>query len=353
MIFTSSKFGHDISTWQDAPEIAGSVNFETMKNNGAAFVILRSSVGDLGDADFETYKINSRGHLPRGLYHYWWNSKSPQLQAQVCINAIGGEQFEGRVWLDLENSTVGAYANWQSWKTFLELMRATGLRVGIYTGYYWWQTNAVNKGADLAYFRQFPLWQAWYTDKPADVQICTGWDSMMIWQDTALYNGQNAGVESTAIDRDKWNDAYNFETEWGATIPLPGGNTMLYGRVNTGVLNVRTGAGAAYTDIGDLQLNDHIIATETVGGWLKLKEAYRGGWNGEPVQLASGAVINTSTMAMWCKDSYIVIVDAPVVVTPPPPPPPVVTLESITIEPTAGTIITYLYSDGTTKKETV
>ena len=31
MIYNTSKFGHDISTWQDAPNIAGSVDFQKMR----------------------------------------------------------------------------------------------------------------------------------------------------------------------------------------------------------------------------------------------------------------------------------------------------------------------------------
>jgi GH25 family lysozyme M1 (1,4-beta-N-acetylmuramidase) len=219
MNFVTSKFGFDISTWQDDPNIAGSVNFLKMRDNGASFCIMRASVGNFKDADFETYKINSRGILPRAIYHYYWNNVEPKAQAQTCLDAIGSEKFEGRIWLDLESKEPGLYGGWRSWKVFIETIQAAGLRVGIYTGYYYWQEYAVNKGADLVYFGQLPLWQAWYTSNPANVLVAQGWNRMMIWQDTSLYNGQNAGVESTTIDHNKWNDAYNFEAEWG-TAPV-------------------------------------------------------------------------------------------------------------------------------------
>jgi len=228
MIFQSSKFGHDISTWQDDPNVAGSVNFQKMRDNGASFVIMRASVGNQYDVDFPTYKINSRGILPRGVYHYYWNNIDPRFQAQTCLAAIGGEAIEGRVWLDLETREAGSFRGSAHWRTFIEVIQAAGYRVGIYTGYYWWKDEAVNKGADLNYFAQFPLWQAWYTANSADVLVALGWSSMMMWQDTSLYNGQNAGVESTAIDRDFWNDAYDFNTEWGIVTPPPNGGTMRY-----------------------------------------------------------------------------------------------------------------------------
>jgi len=217
MIFQSSKFGHDISTWQDDPNVAGSVNFQKMRDNGASFVIMRASVGNQYDVDFPTYKINSRGILPRGVYHYYWNNIDPKVQAQTCIAAIGGEAIEGRVWLDLETREAGVYRGSAHWRTFIETIQAAGYRVGIYTGYYWWKDEAVNKGADLNYFAQFPLWQAWYTSDPAIVQIAQGWGKMMLWQDTSSYPGSVAGVESPTIDHNFWNDAYNFNTEWGTT----------------------------------------------------------------------------------------------------------------------------------------
>jgi hypothetical protein len=136
------------------------------------------------------------------------------------LSAIGTEKFEGRVWLDLETTSAGAYTGWRNWKIFIETIQAAGLRVGIYSGYYWWKTNAVDAGADLNYFAQFPLWQAWYTSHAIDVLVARGWSSMMIWQHSSTGGGFSAGVESANIDQNKWNDAYNFDSEWTTSPPI-------------------------------------------------------------------------------------------------------------------------------------
>ena len=117
---------------------------------------------------------------------------------------------------------------------------------------------------------------------------------------------------------------------------------MLYGKVNTVALNIRTTNAATGMDIGDLVANDYIIATETLNGWWKLKEAYRGGWTGAPVALANGVLVNSNTGPMWCKDAYVVVVPAPPV-TPPPTPGGVAKIE---ILPAPGTIIRELDAAG-------
>ena len=101
---------------------------------------------------------------------------------------------------------------------------------------------------------------------------------------------------------------------------------MLYGKVNTAVLNIRNAGSASGIDIGDLQQNDYIVAARSVGGWWELKEAYRGSWTGAPVKLANGVAVNDYTGGAWAKDSYIVIVPAPVVPQPAPTKPVSVTV---------------------------
>lgn len=262
MIYNTSKFGHDISTWQDAPNIAGSVDFQKMRNNGASFVILRSSVGNLKDEDFETYKINSRGILPRAIYHYYWNNISPVEQANAIINALGGERIEGRIWIDLETTSAGVYNRPANWRALMQILEAKGYRTGVYTGKYWWDDYAVKTGEDLSYFYERPLWEAWYINDPAYVIVAGKWLRMMLWQDTSLYNGQAAGVESTAIDRNKWNDDYSFFAEWGATPQPPTGETMSYKGTVIKTVRIRN---ADNTDAGGL-----LYAGDVVYGEVKL-----------------------------------------------------------------------------------
>ena len=291
---------------------------------------MRSTVGNLLDVDFQTYKANSRGKIPRGVYHYYWNSVSPVTQAQLCLSAIGTEKFEGRVWLDLETTTSGAYAGAANWKRFLNVILAAGLRVGIYTGYYWWKTYAVDTLSDIYYFAQYPLWQAWYTTNAVEVMVAKPWSSMMIWQDTSLYNGQNAGAEGTAIDRDRWNDLYSFINEWQAITPPPTGEppmTLGTAREAKGNLaSVRTAPDVSGAKIGTIAGGSTVNFMELVNGskvatdkWLKLPDGI------SYVNQFVGGV------------TYFTILTMPSIT----PPPPVTTLPVLPVSITLGDNVTY------------
>ena len=318
MIYNTSKFGHDISTWQDAPNIAGSVDFQKMRNNGASFVILRSSVGNLKDEDFETYKINSRGILPRAIYHYYWNNISPVEQANAIINALGGERIEGRIWIDLETTSAGVYNRPANWRALMQILEAKGYRTGVYTGKYWWDDYAVKTGEDLSYFYERPLWEAWYINDPAYVIVAGKWLRMMLWQDTSLYNGQAAGVESTAIDRNWWNDDYSFFAEWGATPQPPQEATMETWKVITASLKVRSGNSTAYGQVQSLALDDKIEGVfDQATQWIDISKIIR----------VNGNTFSPVAPAKWWCSGLPAYVEK-VVVTPPPPP----VTDSITLD---------------------
>jgi hypothetical protein len=177
----------------------------------------------------------------------------------------------------LENDTAGAYNKPRHWRAFCEILESKGYRVGTYTGYYWWQKYAIATGADLSYFYARPLWQAWYNPNPANVLIAGKWSRMMIWQDTSTGGGYAAGVESPDIDHDKWNDAYNFATEWTTT-----GDPMKIYDIK-GLMNIRATASATGTDIGDLLINDRVEVTvvqvTSTDKWGKLSTITRAGVN--------------------------------------------------------------------------
>ncbi len=87
-------------------------------------------------------------------------------------------------------------------------------------------------------------------------------------------------------------------------------------RVNTSVLNIRTGAGSNYQDVGDLLLNDQIEVTETMGGWHHIIRWRRGDLD--------KTLPNSSS---WCSSAYTVEIANPV----PPDPEPTPTVKPLTI----------------------
>ena len=341
MIWQSSRHGYDVSVYQDRNDTAQPIDFVKMKVSGASFVILRASVGNLLDEDITTNLNNSRGVLPRGVYHYWWNSVSPEAQAATLMAALGGEKIEGRVWIDLETPNAGVYNKPRHWQAFMQALEAKGYRVGTYTGYPWWKNNALIAGEDLSYFYARPLWQAWYTSNPANVLIAGAWSRMMIWQDGTPAIGPAVGVESPTIDHNQWNDEYNFAAEWDAVeVPPTNGGTMITGTIKAGVvLNVRnaptTGAVITTLNAGDKVYGD----IDPASGWFKIQYIIR----------LSGTRQDFNPAA-FCSASATYYTGPFVTVTPPPAP--VVTVSNVTVTLAPGSKVTTTYSDGTQKVET-
>jgi len=200
----------------------------------------------------------------------------------------------------------------------------------------------------LARLRSYKTWIAGYPANPdlyASIPagyIPTGF-TVWMWQYSS--SAHPDGIVATSVDVNWLAPEFIAKLE-GATPPT-GETPMLYGKVNTAVLNIRNAGSASGIDIGDLQQNDYIVAARSVGGWWELKEAYRGSWTGAPVKLANGVAVNDYTGGAWAKDSYIVVVPAPVVT-----PPPARTVTDINIALAAGSVVTRKYSDGTTESET-
>jgi hypothetical protein len=314
-------FGYDISKWQDAPDTAAIVDFNKMKSTGAAFVILRVGQGNFIDREWRKHLTNSRGILPRAAYWFYDPRYDPQLQAAMCTAAIGSERLEGRVWLDLEFDWPGTFHASNHWRTFQDLLKRAGFRTGVYTRQTWWE----GRGADMGYWGGEPFWLAQYNNVldliPSGLRI-----PPMLWQDRILTTGREAGVESEEIDRDIWNSQYSFATEWGAQPPETGEPMALplYGKVSavvTGTLQIRTGPGANYQDIGDLKAGDHVIASISQNGWWRLSNAFRGSWTGENIRLVDGRTVVERAVAsndVWCSGAYLVTIPGPVVEPDPP-----------------------------------
>ena len=228
MIFTyRGIFGFDISCWQDSPAIPGNVNFQKMRDYGASFVIIKATQGDFKDADFDTHWRSSKGILPRAAYHYYDNRYDPKTQARTFYAAIQHDP-EGIAWVDLEDRTVSTYSGWRRWYDFLEeFKRLSGLRVGIYTGFYYWIENMrTATTAQLDYFLNYPLWLAAYSTDPlhpyyAGIKCPPPWDTPVILQSGTPAIGLQAGVESKEIDYDQFNgDQSRFDYIFG-TVPQP------------------------------------------------------------------------------------------------------------------------------------
>jgi len=304
----------DVSFYQDR------INFNTMLAAGAAGAIIRAGQNTWVDSQFHTNWPAARAAgLPRSTYWFYDSRVSPETQAALWWSLIKDDPGELPHFADFEESYGGPYGSKAHFKTFLlEFQRLSGLPVsmiGIYTGFYWWGDRVGND----PFFAQFPLWLAWYSSMSV-VRVPLPWSEsdLLFWQFTSHGNGPSYGVSSENIDLSWYCCNYqNFRERFNldGTNPPPGnGGTMLYKRVNTTALNVRSGPGPGYQGIGYVQQDDHLIVSEISGGWARLVDARRGGWTGPEVTLNNGTTIAAraaSTNDVWCKDSYLVDASAP------------------------------------------
>lgn len=271
--------GTDVSFYQDDPQTPEGINFVKMRAN-AEYVIIRAGQNLWTDRDF---KVNWReaklAGLPRGSYWFFDSRADPKNQAELWAAQFNGDFGELPLFADFEESYGGPFKGWRNWKVFLESIKQLipGKEIGIYTAYYYWNTNTVSAGAsaaDLAYFKQYPLWVANYgVSTPLMPKPWTDWT---FWQFTERGDGKLYGVESGNIDLNYFNgDLDAFRARFGLKPPVePDPITKLY-RVTATSLVVRKGPGITYEQIGGVFLNDVVeeVDANSDRTWLRIRKS--------------------------------------------------------------------------------
>lgn len=229
----------DISTWQDSPMIAGTVDFAKMRDFGFRAVCLRATNGITQDADFDTYRANATGVLPWFAYHYYNNLYDPKQQAQKFFDVLTPNLPSVCV-LDLEDKQSG-FRGWRRWYDFLvEFQRLSGLpnhRIWIYTNEsYFGEVSGAITETQRNWFARYPLWLASYFADPqhpnyAFVNIPQPWTDIVMLQSGTPPFGLQAGVESREIDYNQFQgDEELFTSIFGgfSAPQTPGETSMSY-----------------------------------------------------------------------------------------------------------------------------
>ena len=129
--------GLDVSSWQGA-----SLNFNSIKNAGYDYVILRAGTTKGKDECFETYYTNARAAgLDIGTYYYTYATTvdGAKTDADNMLKWISGKTFEYPVYFDYEDSSQDSLSTTTAKNiclTFCDAMAEAGYLAGVYTGYY-------------------------------------------------------------------------------------------------------------------------------------------------------------------------------------------------------------------------
>lgn len=164
------KFGIDVSIHQKG------FNFTKAKAEGVDFAIIKCSQANYKDSAFESHYKNAKAvGIGVGAYHFCTarNATEAAKEAQTCLNAIKGKQFEYPIFLDFEDykvkySVMNKQTNDSIIKAFCDVLEKAGYWVGLYTGIDFYRNRI--SGAELA--KRYSFWLAyWGTKPPVDCQM--------------------------------------------------------------------------------------------------------------------------------------------------------------------------------------
>lgn len=262
-----------------------SVNFNTVKNNGYKFVILRAGYGNAiaypnqYDTNFEKFYADAKAvGLDVGAYwfSYALSVDAVKQEAQAFIKAMNGKKFEYPVYFDLENSSQfekGVDFCDSLILAFCGELEKAGYYPGVYCSTYWF-TNCVSRDVRIKY----PVWIAEYNSK------CNYKDGYGIWQNglatlsgTGNVDHDFCYVDYPKIIKDGGYNGYSKPTPTPTPTPTPVTYKTYYANDKDGVNYRKTPNGelvgtykyaeAVSVKVGSETTKDNIV-------WVQAKNGY-------------------------------------------------------------------------------
>lgn len=257
-------------------------------------VICRASEGvDYLDPFFQANWNGLKAqNIRRGAYHFFHADMDAGKQFanyQKALTQAGGF-MAGDISpvLDVEGletaSTAVRKAAAASIKAWLDAAQAfSGQAPMIYTSKYQWGFVTDVNGKPPAWSGNYPLWVAWYPNKPdqdsapASTVIPTGWTQWAVWQ--YGNNGQITGINAQ-VDLDILSDWY--AKQLGQQAPAPGQQTYTGKVVAPSGVNVRSQPNVGAKLLGALAVDTTVKGTSIKvvspkESWLELTEP-KVGW---------------------------------------------------------------------------
>jgi lysozyme len=211
---TERAVGCDISWWDQT------VDFNRMKAAGASFCFIKASQR-VQDKKFAVNWTNSKGILLRGAYHYLDLGVSELVQADIFVNALGGDWGELPLVLDLEQDPKAfgvsdRLLQGKVWNWLTRVKAQTGRTPMIYSGYYYWTEHMTDNVA----WSQFPFWLAWYAYEPM-IKVPKPWNEWTFWQYSEKGDAQKYGSSKGNVDLNYFNGTKSdLLAKYGPTAPV-------------------------------------------------------------------------------------------------------------------------------------
>ena len=181
-----SKFGIDISTWQD------DLDYSLCTNNGVEFAIIRAGFSTTKDNRFDKHYDNAiKQGCDIGAYWYSYatNVDEAREEANYFLSIIEGKKFTYPIYLDIEDnslSNLGRDTLNSIIETYANIIEGAGYYFGVYTNINWYKN--IISGSTLN--KKYDWWIAYWGDS-APSNIDYG-----IWQNTSSYIVGNSRIDS-------------------------------------------------------------------------------------------------------------------------------------------------------------
>lgn len=276
--------GMDVSHWD------GFTNWYVAKNAGIKFGFFKgtdfTTITKVGFQDskleWNWNKSNEAGVLS-GMYCWLQPKSDPKVQADFFLERYIKYPTKLPPVMDFEDKAVNSWSDmlWRA-QVFLErIEEITGKKPIVYTSAgYMSSFDRIKSG----FLSKYDLWLAQYTDDANPFQIPYPWTNWKFWQYTAYADAKTYGSQKTVIDLNYFNgnadelqkyvDDYNGTvTPVPIPVPIPTPAEKMRFKVLKN-MNVRSGAGINYIDVGDLQAGAEIEVLNFNGSdvWVEFEK---------------------------------------------------------------------------------
>lgn len=276
--------GIDTSVYQ------GAMNWNTAAQK-INFAYVRAGAGNnYVDPEFPRSRDElKRIGIPFGLYWYCKPVRDWRQHAQNFYDNWKNAGSRLPPVLDVETNDGLGKTALESWlmKLTNDFEQKAGVPVSIYTSPDWWNVNMPLTN----WAKKRGLWDAHWTsaDNPilphewANVANPTYPKKWLFWQYSANGNGKGAeyGAQSRDLDLDRYyGNATDFIADFGVapyspTVVPPlveeGLKPAYIAEVTSFALNMRSGNGSQFTDIGTLIKNSQVPVMEENGEWVRIE----------------------------------------------------------------------------------
>lgn len=252
--------GIDVSRWQ------GEIDWQQVAAAGYHFAVIRATIGDAYiDPRFcENWTGAEAAGILTSAYHVVTPNVPAEAQIAHFLDVLDGRSPALPVAIDVErdDSTESDGISRCVRTCLAEFEAQTGCKPIVYTARWFWN-RFVLPSAD---WEAYDLWVASYTSEPV---LPRDWETWRFWQFSE--RGDVPGVSARSTDLNWFAGSYEELLAYGSQ--ATGQTSPIWHARVIDKINIRSGPGTSYEDLGDLQVGE-IIEVRTVTGndvWVEFE----------------------------------------------------------------------------------